>query len=63
VPPGRPVENRLDGVERRLDRLENDVGELKRDFEDIKAELRMHRRVLGFVVALDIGILARLLTM
>ena len=57
------VDQRLGGVERRLDRLEGEVGDLKREMADIKVELRMHRWVLGFSVALNIGILARLLTM
>lgn len=57
------VDRRLDGIERRFDRLEGEVGDLKRDIADVKAELRMHRWVLGFIVALNIGILARLLTM
>ena len=57
------LDHRLDGVERRLDRLDGEVGGLKREIADIKAELRMHRWVLGFIVALNIGILARLLMM
>ena len=40
-----------------------DIGDFKRDLVDIKDELRIRRWLLGFIVALNIGILARLLTM
>jgi hypothetical protein len=56
-------DHRLEAMERRFSRLEGDVGELKGDIADVKAELRMHRWVLGFIVALNTGILGRLLTM
>jgi hypothetical protein len=53
------VNTDIAGLDRRLDSFAHRLDGLA----DVKAELRMHRGVLGCIVALNIGILARLLTM
>jgi hypothetical protein len=73
----RDVDRRFDDADRRLGGLEQglaavrrdvaevkrDVAEVKRDVAGLQVELRMFRWMLGFIVALNIGILVRLLTM
>ena len=66
----RDADRRFDDVDRRLGEFEQGLAEIRRDVAEVKrevaglqVELRMFRWMLGLIVALNVGILVRLLTM
>lgn len=59
----RDVDRRFDEVDRRIGAVEVRLDGLQREMSEVRAELRMHRWAFGIVVALNVGILVKLLTM
>jgi hypothetical protein len=53
-------DNRFDKIEDRLVKIEADVAELKRDVSDLKAKVAVLQWMMGFILAFQVAILAKL---
>jgi hypothetical protein len=56
------VKSRLTGVENRLTRIETDVGEVKNRLTRVETNQRWQQWTLGFIIAVQIGMLWNLFT-